>query len=273
MANFCTNCGTKLGKDDNFCPNCGAKIDKSDINRHNPSFNQWNDNSEKNKAKKELKRVVGGSFLYNKSFGNALHENGLDVVNAGKAIRQQVEKEIDSGQIKSGGVELRVNQLIFEYKIKKEDEEKKLKMIDDIFESAEIKSEISKNNIDQVHVSSIKDRLKDKIIDKRENMGEEEIKLFIKTELENEKARTEREKARIEREKARVEREKERIRKEIEKNERVHGGYCSSSCIHCQEELLDSSGGIVGDYVDGGMFEYYCSLGHSLGGFCEDYKE
>ena len=35
MDNFCTNCGTKLRKDDNFCANCGAKIDKSDIKSNN----------------------------------------------------------------------------------------------------------------------------------------------------------------------------------------------------------------------------------------------
>ena len=31
MANFCTNCGAKVRKEDNFCTNCGTKIDKSDI--------------------------------------------------------------------------------------------------------------------------------------------------------------------------------------------------------------------------------------------------
>lgn len=52
------------------------------------------------------------------------------------------------------------------------------------------------------------------------------------------------------------------------------GGYCDVNCRHCYEELLDSYGGIVGDYVDGGYIEYYCHLGHSLsfGSFCEDYQ-
>lgn len=35
MGNYCTNCGTKVGKDDNFCRNCGIKIDKSDIKQDN----------------------------------------------------------------------------------------------------------------------------------------------------------------------------------------------------------------------------------------------
>ena len=126
MANFCTNCGTRIRKEDNFCTNCGTKIDKSDIKQDNHLLKPSPDSIEKTKAKKELKRVVGGKLLYNKTFSNELLENGLDIVNTGKAIRQQVEKEIDSGQIKSGGVELRVSQLIHEYKIKTEEENKKL---------------------------------------------------------------------------------------------------------------------------------------------------
>ena len=53
MNNFCIYCGNKLRKDDNFCPNCGNRIDKSD----NPSVP---DEMEKKKAKRELKRVIGG---------------------------------------------------------------------------------------------------------------------------------------------------------------------------------------------------------------------
>ena len=108
MANYCTNCGAKLRKDDNFCTNCGTKIDKSDINHLKSSP----DSLEKKKAKKELKKVVGGRLSYNTTFSSALREEGLDLVNTGEAIKKQVEKEIDSGQIKSGGVEFRVNQLI-----------------------------------------------------------------------------------------------------------------------------------------------------------------
>ena len=54
----------------------------------------------------------------------------------------------------------------------------------------------------------------------------------------------------------------------------TRGGYCGLSCRHCYEELLDSDGGIVGDYVDGGMYEYYCALGHPIshGSFCEYYE-
>ena len=50
------------------------------------------------------------------------------------------------------------------------------------------------------------------------------------------------------------------------------GGYCDCRCRYYYEELLDSRGAIVGEYVDGGMVDYICLLGHSLGGFCEDYK-
>ena len=279
MANFCTNCGAKLRKEDNFCTNCGTKIDKSDINH---LLKSSPDSLEKRKAKKELKKVVGGKLLFNGTFSGTLVKNGLDITNTGNAIKQQVEKEIDSGQIKSGGVEFRVNQLIHEYKIKKEEENKKLKMIEEIFESEEIKSEIRKNKLDQIHVNPIKDSLKNKIIDKREDMNEEEIKIFIKTELE--KTGKEQEKARIAeaKEQARIAEAlkqykiaEEMKRKRINGKKMDHGGYCGWNCQYYCEEILDSNGAIVGDYSEdmSGTY-YYCSLGHVLvdGRFCEDYE-
>lgn len=266
MANFCINCGTKLGKDDNYCINCGTKIDKSDIG-YDTHFTSVSDSREKEKAKKELKRVVGG-ILYNNTFSHKLIENGLDIVRTRDAIKHQVEKEIESGQITSGGVEFRVNQLIQEHKIKKdkekEEEKKKLKMIDEIFESEEIKSKITEYKIGQKNVTTIKDRLKNKLINKKENMSEAEIKFFIKTEFEQ---------VRIEQNKARIIRE-EMNRKKMEKPQRTNGGYCSLNCRHYYEELFDSRGGIVGDYDDDGYVEYYCNLGHPIshGRFCEDYE-
>ena len=84
------------------------------------------------------------------------------------------------------------------------------------------------------------------------------------------KERREQEKARRE-EEARIAKEKE-IQSIQENN--VNGGYCGLSCRHCYEEFLDSRGSIVGDFDDGGIFEYYCNLGHSVsfGRFCEDYE-
>ncbi|WP_406535340.1 zinc-ribbon domain-containing protein [Methanobrevibacter sp.] len=269
MANYCTKCGTKLGKDDNFCTNCGTKINKQNIHLlKTPS-----DSIEKEKAKKELKKVIGGRLSYNSTFSGALLENGLDITNTGNAIKQQIEKEIDSGKIKSGGVEFRVNQLIHEYKIKKEEENKILKTIDEIFETEEIKSEIRKNRIDQIHVDSIKDHLQNKLIDKRENMNEEEIKHFIKAELE--KKGKEQEKARTAeaKEKARI--AEEMKRKRTTEKKMGNGGYCGWGCQYYREEILDSTGGIIGDYTEdmSGTY-YYCSLGHVLvdGRFCEDYE-
>ncbi len=199
MGNFCTNCGTKLGKDDNFCGNCGTKIDKSDIKQNNNILETIKDIIEKNEAKE------------------------------------------------------------------KEEKKKKLKTIEEIFESEEIKSEIRKNKIDQVRVLSIKDSLKNKLINKRRNMDEGEIKSFIKTELK---------KANQEQEKARIAKEKEMKRIEMEKNKMINGGYCSFDCMHFYEEFLDNGGMIVGDFDSEGVVEYYCNLGHSvaIGNFCKDYE-
>lgn len=261
MANFCINCGSRVGKEDNFCTNCGTRIDKTD-------------SMEKAKARKELKRVTGGRLSYNKNFIKMLHYYSLDI-DAGNAIIQQVEKEIASGQIKVGGVEYRVSQLMPEYKSKMETEKKKLKMIDEIFESAEIQSRIKECDIGESQINSIKDNLKGKIIDERENMSEYEIRNFIKSELKKmnraqREARIAEEEARIAREKARIDKERE-IQRKIENGE---GGYCSLSCAYCYEEYFDGSGSIVGDFTSEGYAEYRCSLGHSAsqGEFCEYYR-
>lgn len=201
MANFCTNCGTKLGRDDNFCNNCGTKIDKTDMRENNNSLNSIPDSIEKRKARTELKRVVGGGLLPNRNFTETLIHNGLDA-DTGEAIKKQVQKEIESGRITTGGVEIRVNQLIVEHKARmeneKEEKNKKIRMIDEIFESEEIKSEIRANKNNPLDVTSIRDDLEDKLIDKRENMGVDEIRYFIKSELKKAK---EQENARIQKKK------------------------------------------------------------------------
>ena len=217
MANFCTNCGAKIGKDDNFCTNCGAKIRKENkfcmncgakIDRHDI------------KQKKPLL----------KSIHEAMEKN-----------RERIAKE------------------------KEEEEKKILKRIDEIFESEEIQSEIRKNNIRQKHVLFIKDDLKYKLIHKKEEMNDEEIKYFIKTQLEkvNKKQET-----------VIIPKEKDIIPKKTEKTKTVRGGHCNLNCRHCYEEFLDSGGGIVGDFDSEGYTEYYCHLGHSIsfGSFCEDYE-
>ena len=208
--NYCTHCGTKLRKGDNFCTNCGTKVNRFDIKQENHLKSSKN-NIEKEKAKKELKRVVGGKLIYNKTFGNVLLENGLDVFSDGQAIRKQVEKEIDSSQIKSEDVEFRVKQLIQEYKIKKEKEKE------------EKKKKLEKAN-----------------------------KKLRKTRPPKEEMKSEK----------------------IEENRINNGGYCSLNCAHCYEEFLDSGGGIVGDFDSEGYVDYYCRLGHSIafGRFCDDYK-
>ena len=231
MANFCINCGSRVGKEDNFCTNCGTRIDKTD-------------SMEKAKARKELKRVTGGRLSYNKNFIKTLHYYSLDI-DAGNAIIQQVEKEIASGQIKVGGVD------------------------------KEIQSRIKECDIGESQINSIKDNLKGKIIDERENMSEYEIRNFIKSELKKinraqREARIAEEEARIAREKARIDKERE-IQRKIENGE---GGYCSLSCAYCYEEYFDGSGSIVGDFTSEGYAEYRCSLGHSAsqGEFCEYYR-
>lgn len=119
MGNFCTNCGAKLENDYNFCINCGAKVEKSYTKQIIHSFKSDPHFHEKEKARNELKRVVGGVFLFNVSFSEELRRNGLGF-DTGQSIKQQIEKEIESGQIKSEDVEARKDQLMWQYKIENE---------------------------------------------------------------------------------------------------------------------------------------------------------
>ena len=119
MDNFCINCGAKIGKDYNYCINCGAKIDKSDIKDNHNTFKSIPDNYEKEKARNKLKQIVGGKIFFKKTFSDELRRNGLSFY-TGENIKETLEKEISSGQLKSEEVESRMNQLIQEYKIKKD---------------------------------------------------------------------------------------------------------------------------------------------------------
>ncbi|MBE6496181.1 MAG: zinc ribbon domain-containing protein [Methanobrevibacter thaueri] len=259
MANYCTNCGTKLRSDDNFCYNCGTRVDNSGFKQNS----SYSDSIDKKDAKKELKRVVGRSYVFNKAFTSALIKNGLDITHVGMAIKKQVEEEIDSGQLKSGGVEFRVNQLISEYKTKRDEENRKLQRIDSILSSEDIRSEIRNNNIGQSDINLIKSMLKAKIIDQDEDMSDEDIKDYIRLSI-----KTRREVRKVTAPSEPV------IRHETVRTERGSGGYCGLNCRHCYEEFLDSYGGIVGDFDAGGNVEYYCALGHQVafGSFCEYYE-
>jgi len=171
MDNYCTNCGHKIRKEDNFCTNCGHKIRKED------------------------------NICTN--CGTKLRKEDNFCTNCGT--------KIDKSHIKQDKPLLKTMHDLLEERIAKENEEKKkkLKIFDEIFESEEIQSEIRKNNIGQKEVLSIKNLLKNTIL--RKNMGNEEIKRLIKTELE----------------KASKKQEKVRITKEKEKTRR---GYCGLSC-------------------------------------------
>ncbi len=263
-SNFCMNCGTKLGKDDKFCINCGTRLDGPNSTQNNHSFKSRPD-MEKESAKRELERVIGRGIFYNKTFRKELFKNDLEIFTTGKSIRQQVEKEIDSGKIRSGDVQSRVNQLIQEHKIEsdrqkvrrfeeKQEEKKKIKMINDLFESEEIKSEIRKNRVDEFNVILIKDRLKRKIVKHGHNMTEVQIKQYLKNEFE----------------KYGIPKQRETESIKVEKN----GGYCSFNCIHYCEEFLGSEGEIVGDFTSDGVVDHYCNLGHSVsyGSFCQYYE-
>lgn len=139
---------------------------------------------------------------------------------------------------------------------------KKLKFVNEIFESEPLKSIIVENKM-ELDIISIKDFLKNKIIN--ENISKDEIKQIINIELE---------KAFKKHTPPRTAKEKETTNRKIENNKKNNGGYCDLSCIHCFEEFLDSGGGIVGDFDAEGYYEYYCNLGHpiSYGSFCKDYE-
>lgn len=188
MANFCTNCGTKLDDEDNFCTNCGTKVEK--IDEKPKGFGK---HSEIRNAKKELEEICGGITLkeifggitLNDTFENELKRNGL-ATDDGALIKTKVNSEIYSGKIKSGDVRNRVDELLLEYKSNLEEKIEEFKFIDELFESDEIKSKISEGKISQQQVISIKSNLKNKVRFDETKLSEDEIKKELDTELEKE---------------------------------------------------------------------------------------
>lgn len=116
MGNFCINCGAKLEKDYNYCGNCGTKIDKEDM-KQDTSLKSVQDKYEKERARNQLKKVMGGGILFKASFTEEILRMGIGF-NTAENIKKQVYEEIDSGKIKSGEVEDRINQLMQENKIR-----------------------------------------------------------------------------------------------------------------------------------------------------------
>lgn len=226
MANFCTNCGARLRMSDNFCIKCGTKIKKSTIKYNNPSSKPMPNNMEKDKTKKEIKRVVGEV------------ESGMNQL-MGKC-KTKLEKEMKDA----------------------EERNRKKKMIDRIFESPEIKSEIRKDR--PIDAFAIKGNLENKIINERENMSEDEIKHFIKSELR---------KAREREAKASIAKEKEMGSKKTQEN-KAYGSYCNQGCRHCYEQYIHSGGEVDFDFTGEEIIDYFCNLGHSIsfGRFCKDYE-
>lgn len=190
MTNFCTNCGTKLEKDASFCTNCGTKIVNSNTKETQSLFPKLQDGEIK-MAKKELKRLCGGFSLNDRfrteltKYGIRTHyyigENGSkDFV--GSDIKKQLKTEINLGQIKTGSVEFRLNELMLEHKTKIE---KGKRIIDELFESEDIQSKIKENKLDESQINSIKHILQHtKFTAKEENDIEKEIRLNLNTQLE-----------------------------------------------------------------------------------------
>ncbi len=190
MANFCTNCGTKLEKDASFCTNCGTKVVNSNSKETQSLFPTLQDKEIK-MAKKELKRLCGGFSLNDRfrteltKYGIRTHyyigENGSrDFV--GSDIKKQLKTEINSGQIKTGSVEFRLNELMLEHKTKIE---KGKRIIDELFESEDTQSKIKENKIDESQINSIKHILQHTKVNAIEEKDiETEIRLNLNTQLE-----------------------------------------------------------------------------------------
>ena len=194
MVIFCTNCGAKLDDEDNFCTNCGTKVVNSNTNEKYTSLQTTRDNREIKRAKKELKKICGG-FRINKTYLNELKRHGIvnhyyrkegfiDKEFASDSIKKQAEKEIESGQLKSGNVANRMNELILDYK---NNLEKEKKIIEEVFESKDIQIKIKKNNIPESQLNSIKQNLQHtKIEAKDETSIKEEIRSNLMIQLEKE---------------------------------------------------------------------------------------
>lgn len=188
MTKFCNNCGNELDDDASFCVNCGAEIGtvisdseksgifdkiKEDINRDNTInsikeeitndrlFNKMKGNRDKKKAKKTLNSITSGTKLKSQGL------NPIEGIN----IKKQLRKEIEEGKLQSEDVELRLNELIFIYKNKKENNEN-VKSENSFTPNVNINPDDTKGKAEKLR--EFKKLLDDGIIDEEEFKGYKE---------------------------------------------------------------------------------------------------
>lgn len=193
MVKFCTNCGTKLEKEDLFCIKCGTKVNQ-ESHIQKSSINPKQCEKEKKKAIKKLDEITGKHFL-SENFKKELSKCGLERFD-GNLITGQLRREINNCQIKSENLENRMINLMFKRKLEQEGEYEtfkaigEFKVIEELFESNDIKSKIKENYMSFSQLISIKNNLYHEIKFKKGTalmikLSNEEIKTSLNKELQN----------------------------------------------------------------------------------------
>ena len=162
------------------------KTNEASKNKNNDYKN--NDKQDMKKAKKILSNRTGRFFLLKTEFQNEAEEYGLTLKES-RRIKEMVKKEIDNGKLKSQTVDDRIDYLLSNYKeLRKEYDENRIKYIEELFETEEIKHEIKIYELTEPRVSKIKKSLKDLITtDYIDKYSEKEIKILAQQKLNEER--------------------------------------------------------------------------------------
>ena len=133
----------------------------------------------------KFKELTGG-LTFNKDYQNRLDQEGLSI-DEGMKIKSILKEEIQSGIINDDGVEIRLEELINDFKSKKAELEDVLDYIDEFFECEEAQYKITEYHFNNFVVNQIRNELKKEV--KKDFIAKDEVpnKVLEKIDSEYEK--------------------------------------------------------------------------------------
>lgn len=155
----------------------------------NKNKNYGNDRQDKKNAKKIFKNRTGG-FFWKSSYEDELKKNGLTITEGGM-IRKIVKEEIDNGKLNSESVNARIDYLLSNFKKKRNEYDKnRIRYIDELFESNEIKRQIELWELNESTIGHIKKDLIKKVqTEPSGKYSEEELRTIVEKAIAKERVK------------------------------------------------------------------------------------
>ncbi|MBR4448214.1 zinc ribbon domain-containing protein [Methanobrevibacter sp.] len=98
--NYCTKCGNKIRKEDNFCTNCGNKITQSDVTQNNHSSRSAPDSIEKEEKKKSK---IDDEIFKSEEIKPEIRKNNIAPKVRPIREKEKISKKIEANERTYGG--------------------------------------------------------------------------------------------------------------------------------------------------------------------------